>query len=197
MHPDFEQALQGGDDFKLWMAVAQAVGVARRKAEQRCASSILRFSFASGGCGRPRVSSETAASWDQDGYLAEWAGAYAEAGIAGCRLQSDPRRTCVDVACSRGRRSGASRTGRRSRKRFLRGRQEHAKRGRRVDTRKVHRKHSRGLKSSCHRVGRDRRRRITRQCSGPSRRVSFVWFESRRGAGSATDRPYVILHSAP
>ena len=34
-------------------------------------------------------------------------------------------------------------------------------------------------------------RRITRQCSGPSRRVSFLWFENRRGAGSATDRPYV------
>src|SRR3954464_8575899 len=34
-------------------------------------------------------------------------------------------------------------------------------------------------------------REITRQCSGPSRRVSFLWFESRRGAGSATDRHYV------
>lgn len=32
---------------------------------------------------------------------------------------------------------------------------------------------------------------ITRQCSGPSRRVSFLWFERRRGAGSATDRPRV------
>lgn len=37
--------------------------------------------------------------------------------------------------------------------------------------------------------------RITRQCSGPSRRVSFLWFESRRGAGSATDRHYVMLRS--
>src|SRR5439155_7489996 len=35
-------------------------------------------------------------------------------------------------------------------------------------------------------------RGITRQCSGPSRRVSFLWFENRRGAGSATDRHYVI-----
>src|SRR5437868_5238854 len=36
---------------------------------------------------------------------------------------------------------------------------------------------------------------ITRQCSGPSRRVSFLSFRSRHGAGSATDRPYVIpLH---
>lgn len=34
---------------------------------------------------------------------------------------------------------------------------------------------------------------MTRQCSGPSRRVRFWWFESRRGAGSAADRPYVIL----
>src|SRR5882724_885805 len=33
---------------------------------------------------------------------------------------------------------------------------------------------------------------ITRECSGPSRRVSFLWFETRRGAGSATDRPYVM-----
>lgn len=32
---------------------------------------------------------------------------------------------------------------------------------------------------------------ITRRCSGPSRRVSFLWFESRRGAGSATDWHYV------
>src|SRR5207248_3058205 len=36
------------------------------------------------------------------------------------------------------------------------------------------------------------RRRITRRCSGPSRRVSFLWFESRHRAGSATDRHYVI-----
>src|SRR5438105_6199784 len=36
---------------------------------------------------------------------------------------------------------------------------------------------------------------ITRQCSGPSRRVSFLSFRSRQGAGSATDRHYVIpLH---
>jgi hypothetical protein len=35
-------------------------------------------------------------------------------------------------------------------------------------------------------------RHITSQCSGPSRRVSFWWFESRHGAGSATDRHYVI-----
>jgi hypothetical protein len=28
---------------------------------------------------------------------------------------------------------------------------------------------------------------ITRQCSGPSRRVSFSWFQGRRGVGSATD----------
>ena len=34
---------------------------------------------------------------------------------------------------------------------------------------------------------------ITLQCSGPSRRASFLWFESLRGAGSATDRHYVIL----
>ena len=33
---------------------------------------------------------------------------------------------------------------------------------------------------------------ITRRCRGPSRRVSFLWFGSRRGAGSATDRPYVM-----
>jgi hypothetical protein len=33
---------------------------------------------------------------------------------------------------------------------------------------------------------------VTRQCSGPSRRVSLLWFVSRRGDGSATDRPYVI-----
>jgi hypothetical protein len=34
-------------------------------------------------------------------------------------------------------------------------------------------------------------RSITRQCSGPSRRVSLLWFERRRGVGSAADRPYV------
>jgi hypothetical protein len=33
---------------------------------------------------------------------------------------------------------------------------------------------------------------MTRQCSGPSRWVSFSRFESRHGAGSATDRPCVI-----
>src|SRR5438034_6884295 len=33
---------------------------------------------------------------------------------------------------------------------------------------------------------------ITRQYSGPRRRVSFSWFQSRRGAGSATDRPHVM-----
>lgn len=37
-----------------------------------------------------------------------------------------------------------------------------------------------------------RPRDITHQCSGPSRRISFLWFESRRGAGSATDRHYVM-----
>jgi len=35
-------------------------------------------------------------------------------------------------------------------------------------------------------------RRITHQCSGPSRRASFLWFESRDGGGSATDRHYVM-----
>src|SRR5689334_12753375 len=35
-------------------------------------------------------------------------------------------------------------------------------------------------------------RGMTRRCSGPSRRVSFFSIESRRGAGSAADRPYVI-----
>ena len=40
----------------------------------------------------------------------------------------------------------------------------------------------------------DRRHR-TRQCSGPSRRVSFQWFESWRGAGAATDRHSVMRHS--
>lgn len=29
----------------------------------------------------------------------------------------------------------------------------------------------------------------TRRCNGPSRRVTFLRFESRCGAGSATDRP--------
>jgi hypothetical protein len=37
---------------------------------------------------------------------------------------------------------------------------------------------------------------ITRQCSGPSRRVSFLWFESRRGAGSATDWHYVMRRNS-
>jgi len=32
---------------------------------------------------------------------------------------------------------------------------------------------------------------ITRRCSGPSRRVNFLWSEGRRGAGSATNRHYV------
>src|SRR4051812_47661861 len=35
-------------------------------------------------------------------------------------------------------------------------------------------------------------RRITRRCSGPSRRGSFLWFKNRHCAGSATDRPCVI-----
>src|SRR4051812_47787720 len=35
---------------------------------------------------------------------------------------------------------------------------------------------------------------MIRRCSGPSRRVSLLWFENWRGAGSATDRPYVIPH---
>ena len=33
---------------------------------------------------------------------------------------------------------------------------------------------------------------ITRQCSGPGGRASLLWFERRRGAGSATERPYVM-----
>jgi hypothetical protein len=33
---------------------------------------------------------------------------------------------------------------------------------------------------------------MTRRCSGPSRRLGFLWIESLRGARSATDRPYVI-----
>ena len=37
-----------------------------------------------------------------------------------------------------------------------------------------------------------RRRGITRRCGGPSRRVSFSWFESRRGAGPAAQRPHVM-----
>src|SRR5688572_6744887 len=39
-------------------------------------------------------------------------------------------------------------------------------------------------------------RGITRQCSGPTRRVSFLWLESRCGAGSATDRHSVRRTSA-
>ncbi len=35
--------------------------------------------------------------------------------------------------------------------------------------------------------------RITRRCSGPSRRVNFLCIRGRRRAGSATDRPHVIL----
>ena len=34
---------------------------------------------------------------------------------------------------------------------------------------------------------------MTRQCSGPGRRVRFLRFESRRGAGSAIDRHYVMV----
>ena len=37
-------------------------------------------------------------------------------------------------------------------------------------------------------TGNERSGRITRPRSGPSRRVSFLWFEGPRGAGSATDR---------
>jgi hypothetical protein len=36
-----------------------------------------------------------------------------------------------------------------------------------------------------------------RRCSRPSRRVSFLYFESRRGAGPATDRPYVMRRGHP
>src|SRR3954452_12124099 len=35
-------------------------------------------------------------------------------------------------------------------------------------------------------------RYIVFQCSGPSRRGTLVALQERRGAGSATDRPYVI-----
>lgn len=41
---------------------------------------------------------------------------------------------------------------------------------------------------------RTRGHRITRRCSGPRRRVNFSLLESRRGAGSSIDRPYVMRH---
>src|SRR5690348_113158 len=37
---------------------------------------------------------------------------------------------------------------------------------------------------------------MTRRCSGPSGRVSSLWFESRRGAGSASDRPFLMQPEA-
>src|SRR5437763_14370485 len=42
----------------------------------------------------------------------------------------------------------------------------------------------------------DGNRRITRRCSGPSRRVSFFWFMGPRCAGSATDR-HSVMHMQP
>ena len=78
-HPEFDSLLSGDDDFKLWMAVAQAIP-ARRKSEGEAALTPLqrlvwRLWAASGVIGNGGF-------WDQERFLEEWAKAYDEAGVA-------------------------------------------------------------------------------------------------------------------
>ena len=77
-HPEFDSLLRGDDDFKLWMAVAQAIS-ARRKSEGEAALTpvqrlVWRLWAASGVIGNGGF-------WDQERFLDEWASAYDEADI--------------------------------------------------------------------------------------------------------------------